>query len=251
MTVAEAFPDIPFDPSYNMSLEYASQFVREGWARNNRPVAIGQFEFAEGVGYLGAWGVYDLNNQIGRKWRFEESRFYAGVAGDFAGSGKYGPLSYDLSWSYLYYPGRTDMNSAEICFGLALHRCFHGENWRLGFNVNFIHDYELEESTIAPAATYTLSFNKERTIDLEIRAELYWGDTEKARNMTDGQCDSNAFYAAVLRATLNWEFADGWTLSPSIAASTAPDRRARHAKANDELNSAGTIWGTIRLTRSF
>lgn len=251
LTVAEAFPELEFAPDFNTALDWSSRHMREGWARNDRPVGIGQAELSERGGYLGVFAVYDFNDRLNRKWRFEESRFYAGISGDYAGEGSHGPLSFDFSWAYLYYPKRTRSNSAEISADLAMHEFYKGDDWFFGLGVTLIHDYELEESTIAPYLEFSQRLNASGTLNWDAVATLYWGDTKKVKNITDGGCGSSAFYASTLKVSLHWEFAQGWRLSPYAAISAYPDRRARNAAKVSEMNCEAVFWGGLRLTRTF
>ena len=242
---------VAFAPEFSAGVEAASRHLYEGWTRNDRPVGIVQAEFSESIGYAGFWGVYDFNDRLGRKWRFEEERFYAGVHCPLTQDASQTPVELDLSWTYLRYPRRTRLDSAELSAGLNAPEIYGGRGWRVGYGLALLHDYELETTALVQHLEYERFLNDSGTLSGLLRGELHWGDTGKARHLTDGGCDGNAFHAAVARAEISWRFHKNWEAVPYVAAAMHPDGRAREAARASALDSAAVVWGGIRLSCHF
>jgi hypothetical protein len=240
-----------FAPEFSAGVEASGRYMYEGWARNDRPVGIVQAEFSESIGYLGFWGVYDFNDRLGRRWRFEEERFYAGVHCPLTQATAEKPVELDLNWTCLRYPRRSRLDSAELSLGLNAPEIYRGRDWRLGFGLALVHDYELETTAMVPHLEYEHFLNDGGTLSALLRGEMHWGDTGKVRRLTDGGCDGNAFHAAVLRAELSWRFHKNWEAVPYVATALHPDRRARQAARDSALDSEAVLWGGLRVSCHF
>ena len=258
-------PDGMAPPIVNMSLDWASRYVYQGRALNTRPVGIIRAEINKGEAYFGVRGVYDFtsdlerNGKVGRrshglydsdrKWRFQENRFYIGDTMATPPLGKLGPLYLDLSWTYIQYPGVSDLNSAEIGLSITAPDVSAGEDWALVPVLSLNHDYELETSWISAAGYYSKSLGAR--CDLELSSELFWGDTKQARFYTGGECDGNAFYAAVFGICLNVHLTEEVILAPYLKTAIHPDSRCRKAMRDDGMNHGCELWGGVVVSVAF
>lgn len=243
--------DAPFEPDLNAAIEYSTRLMRDGWAHNSRPVGIGQLEFADAPGYMGVWGAYDFNDRLGRQWRFEEARFYGGITLPLQKFPFDIPAYADFSWSYLAYPGRHEQNSQEWSFSIFSDGIFQGESWKIGGRLTVIYDSELGEKAVSLATNYQRKITADGRLGWDLQWELHWGDNDRMTRLSNENCASNAFYATVVRAGLEWAITPQWILRPAVGISAGLDQRARHALKEDWLNSAAMVWGSLRLTRTF
>ncbi|MBR6470491.1 MAG: hypothetical protein IKS83_01715 [Victivallales bacterium] len=241
----------PFSPDFSIDLAWNSRNMREGWTRCDGPTGTLQAEFSESGAYLGFWGAYDFTDRVNRKWRFQDTRFYAGFSMDFINAGTLGPVTVDLSWTYNHYLDHTTDDNGEIGLTLALNQLIQKDRWLAGAAISVNHNYDDEETWLDLAGRVIFPLDDDARKSIVTTLHLYWGDTAKLQGLTNHDVDGNAFYATVLQTEFEWKLTAHLRLAPYLAFSYAPDRRARHAAQTDPMNSAGILWAGIHLVWQF
>ena len=245
-------PELPaFSPDFGLNLAWHSRNMKEGWTRCDGPTGALQAEFSESGAYLGFWGAYDFTDRVNRKWRFQETRLYAGFAMNFINAGKFGPVTIDLSWTYNHYLDHSRDDAPELSLAFALDQLYHRGRWQAAASLTLNHNYDDEESWLDFATRLTCLLDEAGRKSIVTSFHLYWGDSRKVRTITSRQGIGNAFYAAVLQTEYEWYFTDHLALSPYIALASAPDRRARHAAKASPRDASATVWAGLRLTWQF
>ena len=245
-------PDLPpFSPDFSIDLGWHSRNMREGWTRCDGPVGTLQAEFSESGAYLGFWGAYDFTDRVNRKWHFQDTRLYAGFAMDFINTGTFGPVTIDLSWTYNHFLDHTTDDNGELGLTLALNQLIHKGRWLGAVSLGLNHNYDDEESWLDLAGRITCLLDENGRKSIVTTLHLYWGDTAKLQALTDRCVNGNAFYAAVLQTEFEWHLTDHLTLSPYLALSSAPDRRARHAAKDSPMDSSALLWAGFRFGWQF
>jgi len=241
----------PFHPEFALDLGWHSRNIREGWTRCDGPTGTLQAEFAEGGAYLGVWAAYDFTDRANRQWRFQENRFYTGFAMDFINAGDFGPVTIDLSWTYNHYLDHTADDAGELGLAFALNQLYQKDRWLAAISLGLNHNYDDEETWLDLAGRLTCLIDPAGRKSIVTTLHLYWGDTAKLQAVTDRRVNGNAFYATVLQTEFEWHLTEHLTLSPYLALSCAPDRRARHAAQAAPMHSAAILWTGLRLACQF
>ncbi len=237
----------PFSPDFAVDAGWHSRNMREGWTRCDGPIGTIQAEFAESGAYLGVWGAYDFTDRVNRKWRFQDTRFYAGFAMDFINAGDYGPVTVDLSWTYNHYLDHSTDDAGEIGLTLSLNQLYQKERWHAATSLGVNHNYDDEETWLDLAGRLTCLLDESGRKSIVTTLHLYWGDTAKLQHLTDRRVDGNAFYAVVLQTEFDWYLTEHLHLSPYLALAGAPDRRARHAAKENPMDAAAILWAGLRI----
>ena len=238
----------PFSPDFGLNLAWHSRNMKEGWTRCDGPTGILQAEFAESGAYLGFWGAYDFTDRVNRKWRFQETRLYAGYAMNFINAGKFGPVTIDLSWTYNHYLDHSHDDAPELSLAFALNQLYHHGRWQAAASLALNHNYDDEETWLDFATRLTCVLDEEGRKNLVTSLHFYWGDSRKVRAIANRPGLGNAFYTSVLQTEFEWRFTEHLTLAPYLALATAPDQRARHAAQDSPMNANATLWAGLQLT---
>ena len=241
----------PFDPDFAVDLGWHSRNMREGWTRCDGPTGTIQAEFAESGAYFGAWGAYNFTDRVNRQWRFQDTRFYAGFAMDFLNAGDFGPVTIDLSWTYNHYLDHQTDDAGELGITFAFNQLYQKDRWLATASLGLNHNYDDEETWFDLAGRLTCLLDESGRTSIVTTFHLYWGDTAKLQDITNQRVNGNAFYAVVLQTEFDWHLTDHLSLSPYLALSSAPDRRARHAAKDAPMNSSALLWAGIRLGWQF
>ena len=241
----------PFSPDFGLDLGWHSRSMREGWTRCDGPVGTLQAEFSESGAYLGFWGAYDFTDRVNRKWRFQDTRFYAGFGMDFVNAGSFGPVTLDLSWTYNHYLDHTTDDNGEIGLTVALNQLFQQGRWLGALSLGVNHNYDDEETWMDLAGRVTCLLDESGRKSIITTLHLYWGDTAKLQDITERRVNGNAFYAVVLQTEFNWHLTEHLYLAPYLALSCAPDRRARRAAREMPMDSVAVLWAGLRVGLQF
>jgi hypothetical protein len=218
------------DFAFNLTSDFYSKYVWRGQLLNDDPV----FQPGLGVTYKGftfsVWGNADLTDYTGNPGEFTEWDYTLSYSGKFNPDGK---LGYTAGFIKYQFPS-SSLDTSEFYWGLTY-------DTFLSPSITLYHDIDA-----APGAIYA-SFGISHTVEnvikvsettsanLVLGATLGWGNSDYNKWYWANADDSSksvtksSFQDLVLKASLPFALANGWSVTPSISYIILVDGRIRDA----------------------